>query len=144
MNNIHIAEANWTTQQAQLTSIRRQVFVEEQQVPEELEWDEFDSQCRHVLAIDIDTTLPVGTGRLSTDGKIGRMAVIMSYRKQGVGCKILQKLVELAMQDGLQQVYIHAQIHAAPFYQGFDFIKEGETFMEAGIPHVKMVKLCNV
>ncbi|MFV2056623.1 MAG: GNAT family N-acetyltransferase [Thiohalomonadales bacterium] len=144
MNSIQILPADWKTQHTILSEIRRTVFIEEQQVPEELEWDELDPSCLHVLALDSHSDIPVGTGRLSTDGKIGRMAVIKQYRRRGIGCEILKKLIELAIANGSQQVYLHAQLQALPFYQTFEFVIEGKTFMEAGISHVKLVKRCAI
>ena len=73
---IDIAEVNWSEQQAALSQIRREVFIEEQHVPEGLEWDGLDPECRHVLAVASDSGLPVGTGRLVADGQIGRMSVL--------------------------------------------------------------------
>jgi len=144
MHDIKIIQADWTSHHTILSAIRRSVFIEEQQVPEELEWDDLDPSCTHVLARDDRSNLAVGTGRLSTHGKIGRMAVIKDYRRLGIGGKILEKLVELAITQGKQQVYLHAQLQAVLFYQTFEFVIEGKTFMEAGISHVKLVKRCAV
>jgi len=136
--NIDVKEVHWSEQQATLSQIRREVFIDEQHVPAALEWDGLDPQCRHVLAVDRDAGLPVGTGRLVADGQIGRMAIRKGYRRQGIGRQILQQLLELARRDGHQQVYLHAQLTAVAFYQQAKFEACGETFMDAGIPHVKM------
>ena len=135
---IDVSEVSWSEQQAALSQVRREVFIEEQQVPETLEWDGLDPQCRHVLAMDRESGIAVGTGRLVADGQIGRMAIRKEYRRQGIGHRILQQLLEIARRDGHQQVYLHAQLTAVVFYQQAKFEACGETFMDAGIPHVKM------
>ena len=134
-----VTEVNWSDQQEALSQIRREVFIQEQHVPEDLEWDGLDPGCRHVLAVECDSVLPVGTGRLVADGQIGRMAIRKDYRRQGIGRKILQQLIEIAIQDGHKQVYLHAQLTAVDFYIQAKFEVCGETFMDAGIPHVKMM-----
>ncbi len=140
MTNIQIMEADWSQQQPVLAMIRHEVFIVEQQVPEELEWDGVDADCRHVLALDKSLDLPIGTGRLVPDGQIGRMAIRKDYRRQGIGYAILQKLIELSIRDGQTQVFLHAQLYAVAFYQKAQFKVSGETFMEAGIAHVTMIK----
>jgi len=135
---IEVMEVNWSEQQVALSQIRREVFIEEQHVPEALEWDGLDPACRHVLAVDKEIGLPVGTGRLVADGQIGRMAIRHDYRRQGIGRQILQQLIALARRDGHEQVYLHAQLYVVEFYLQAQFEACGETFMDAGIPHVKM------
>ncbi len=82
----------------------------------------------------------IGTGRLVNDGQIGRMAISKSYRRQGIGHKILQQLIILAEGSGQSSVYLHAQCYAVAFYQQAGFNVVGKTFMDAGIEHIKMVK----
>ena len=135
---IDVAEVSWSKQQAALSLIRREVFIDEQHVPEDLEWDGLDTACRHVLAEERDSGTPVGTGRLVADGQIGRMAIRKPYRRQGIGHQILQQLIELARRDGHQQVYLHAQVYVVEFYRQAQFEVCSDTFMDAGIPHVTM------
>ena len=141
MTSIKIFEADWTQQQEALSGIRREVFIEEQNVPEELEWDGIDAVSVHVLAYDNFNDIPIGTGRLASDGQIGRMALRKDYRRQGIGHAILKKLIELALRDGHSNVYLHAQLYVVDFYKQAGFEAVGETFMDAGIPHVKMTLL---
>ncbi len=136
---IDIIEAEWPRDQNALGMIRQEVFIEEQHVPEALEWDGLDSECRHVLARDLSTDLPIGTGRLVADGQIGRMAICKDYRRNGIGSLLLEKLLELAKLDGHTQVYLHAQLYVVDFYKKAHFEVSGATFMDAGIPHVKMI-----
>ncbi len=132
--------AVWPQDEQLIHSVRKAVFVQEQGVPADLEWDGKDRECTHVLAELVIGAKrdAVGTGRLLPDGKIGRMAVLSKYRGKGIGGEILTALVEAARTRGLHEVYLHAQSHAMAFYQRFGFVVEGDEFQEAGIPHLKM------
>lgn len=130
--------ASWAHDADSLRHIRHEVFVVEQKVPKQLEWDGEDEACHHALAF-IDGHC-VGTGRLSREGKIGRMAVLRPARGLGVGSALLEKLVSMAVGAGMEQVYLHAQIHALAFYERHGFIAEGPEFDEADIPHQHMVR----
>jgi len=133
----HVDEVSWADAAQALGAVRRTVFVVEQQVPEDLEWDGIDERCRHVLARGEDG-LAIGTGRLLPDGHIGRMAVLRGYRGKGVGRAILAKLVEIAFARGDRVVVLSAQTHAIDFYRRSGFEVSSAEFMEAGIPHVEM------
>lgn len=113
------------------------MFVVEQRVPEELEWDELDERAYHVLATS-EAGDAVGTGRLNLDGRIGRMAVLREWRGRGVGSAILQALLALAAKEGCTSVRLHAQVQALEFYRRFGFRATGPQFDEAGIPHRTM------
>lgn len=134
-----IESAEWAAAGDALRAIRRRVFVEEQNVPEELEWDDEDASSRHVIAV-AGGGVPVGTGRLLRDGHIGRMAVLKNWRGMGVGSALMHCLLRLAGEAGHRVVRLHAQIHAVGFYEKHGFVAEGEEFMEAGIPHVVMTR----
>ena len=132
-----VREVGWDIDGLALRAIRTKVFVEEQRVPEALEWDGLDESSRHVMAVSADGT-PVGTGRLLRDGHIGRMAVLKEWRGRGVGSALFERLLSIAGSMGLDEVKLHAQTHAIGFYAKQGFAVEGEEFMEAGIPHVEM------
>lgn len=132
-----IAPAAWPGDEASIRAIREQVFVREQQVPAELEWDGKDADCVHLLAYDMDGKA-VGTARMQADGHIGRMAVLADWRGQGIGGALLQMLIERAAAHQLAEVFLHAQTQAAGFYHQHGFIAVGDEFEEAGIPHVRM------
>jgi predicted GNAT family N-acyltransferase len=117
--------------------IREKVFIEEQKVPRELEWDEWDERCDHAVACDAQG-LAIGTARLAPDGKLGRMAVLRERRGLGVGAALLDALLARARERSLERVTLHAQTHAAGFYRRFGFSERGGEFSEAGIPHVEM------
>ncbi len=125
-----------------LRAVRFTVFVDEQNVPEEIEMDERDPVCEHVLALDDDGE-PIGTGRIDLDdsGRVGRLAVVAAHRREGIGTALMEALHELAIESELDSVWCHAQLAAVAFYEqlGYD-VGDGDSFMEAGIEHVRMVK----
>lgn len=135
--SVRVRTGFWEELREQAQAIRYQVFVIEQKVPVELEWDEMDAQCLHALACD-EQGRSLGTGRLLPDGHIGRMAVLAEARGQGVGSRILQALMAAARERGDAEVVLSAQLHAEPFYARHGFAREGEEYMDAGIPHVSM------
>src|SRR5688572_6541961 len=119
-----ILRVDWASYHRQIMLIRRTVFVREQGVPESEEVDSMDPLCRFVLAIDIDDN-PVGTARLLPDGRVGRMAVLKSYRGLGLGSLVLRELLKIAEEAGIKNLFLHAQLNAIPFYQKHGFIAEG-------------------
>lgn len=139
MDDIEYCVTTWGVDRPLLQEVRRKVFVVEQQVPEEEEWDEDDPLSVHVLATR--NREPVGTGRLTPAGKIGRMAVLSEVRGKGVGSELLRMLVGEAVHRGLVALRLNAQVHAIPFYERHGFSAEGPVFMEAGIPHRSMRRM---
>ena len=137
-HNIKIHIADWHTEKDSLAQIRRRVFIAEQKVPEELEWDEFDDSSIHFLVTREDQ--PIACARLKPDGKIGRMAVLAEHRNQGTGSKLLQFILRKAGEQKLEKVYLHAQVTAVPFYEKQGFTAVGDIFYEADIPHREMLK----
>jgi len=129
--------ADWSRDEERLKAIRHQVFVIEQHVPQELEWDGIDAGCRHALAEDLSGNA-IGCGRLLPDGHIGRMAVLAEWRGKGVGGALLQHLVEFARDAGHERVMLNAQVQAMPFYARRGFTPYGDEFEEAGIAHRAM------
>lgn len=133
----YIREAEWITEQAQISAIRQQVFVVEQHVPPELEWDGLDEAATHLLAIAEDGK-PVGCARILIGASVGRMAVVASWRGRGVGWMLLQSAIEYCRQEGWLHIEVSAQTHAIPFYEKAGFQVSGEEYMDAGIPHRDM------
>jgi len=120
-------------------AIRMRVFVKEQGVPEEIELDEDEGRAIHFLALIADKV--VGTARVVLrhgGAKIGRMAVLKSYRGMGVGSKLLKLAIETAKRKRARGIYLHAQVSVIGFYETADFRAVGPVFEEAGIPHRKM------
>jgi predicted GNAT family N-acyltransferase len=137
-----VREVAWHTHRVELQAIRRVVFVEEQRVPEELEWDDADARCHHVLAFAPGGEA-IGTGRLLPGGHIGRMAVLAAWRGRGAGSAMLEFLLTLARRQQFEVVRLHAQTHALDFYVKHGFAVTGAEFMEAGIPHRAMTLRLN-
>lgn len=138
--NYNLKTTNWKKDKHALSEIRTTVFINEQNVPEALEWDEFDKDCIHMLVTD-NTNTPIACGRLKPDGHIGRMAVLKKYRKTGIGTSILKQLLKAAKNMNLTKVYLHAQTTAIPFYEKQGFKTCSDEFMDANIPHKSMKKI---
>lgn len=130
---------DWVDAEPLIRPVRETVFIHEQAVPEELEWDGLDPQCAHVLAWN-DQGDAIGTARMQANGTIGRMAVLKDWRGRGAGRALLEALLDCAVRQELTRVTLSAQTHAIGFYERAGFHVVGELFIDAGIPHRKMVK----
>ena len=139
MNKIRVRVANWQKDIADLRRIREAVFINEQQVPPELEWDSDDADAVHFLAYEGDYA--IGTARLLLDGHIGRVSVLKDWRGLKVGDALMNAAVSEAEKRGLKQQMLSAQVHASAFYERLGFNIVSEEFLEAGIPHVDMVRV---
>ncbi|MEO7478941.1 MAG: GNAT family N-acetyltransferase [Lysobacteraceae bacterium] len=135
--NFRVEPADYRTDFQDLRRVREPVFVVEQQVPIELEWDALDPICQHVIARDIENQ-PIGTGRLTPQRKIGRMAVMREWRGRGVGEALLIALIDAARAQRWPDVILHAQVDAIGFYEKYGFIAFDAEFVEAGIRHQAM------
>ena len=122
-----------------ICSIRYEVFVGEQNVPEKLEIDGLDDEAKHVLAF-VDG-VPIGTGRILIDGHIGRVSVLKNYRGHGIGKLIMKELMKWAHDMSLKKVWLSSQWHAHSFYLDLGFVCVGEIYKEAGIDHIKMYRV---
>ncbi|MGX7631439.1 GNAT family N-acetyltransferase [Bacillus thuringiensis] len=128
--------------------IRREVFVKEQNVPLEDEFDTFDTfdevgeKCKHILVYYNE--LPVGTGRIrfvNGTGKLERICILKDYRKYGLGKIIIQALEEIAREKESTKVKLHGQTQAEGFYKKLGYQTSSDVFMEDGIPHILMTKM---
>lgn len=120
-------------------AVRRKVFVEEQNVPEELELDEHDATAVHLLATD--SGRPLGTARLLIDGdhaKIGRVAVLADARGTGAGAALMRAALDTLRARGVRQAKLGSQVHAIGFYEKLGFVAQGPEYDDAGIPHRDM------
>jgi predicted GNAT family N-acyltransferase len=138
-NDFTVAIADWSNEDDRnaCRHVREQVYIVEQKVREEDEWDEFDERSRHVLARDAQGN-PIGTGRLVPNMTIGRMAVLREWRGREVGAMLLHTLLEQARALHYPAIELHAQIQAVPFYERFGFARYGDEYDECGIAHVNM------
>lgn len=137
MSSFSVREVGWLQSREALSAVRKAVFVDEQGVPEALEWDGLDAGGRHLLAEDA-LGGPIGTVRLLGDGHIGRMAVMPKLRGKGVGRALLDEVLRLARRHEMGRLYLNAQVAATGFYERAGFRQVGEEFMDAGIPHRRM------
>lgn len=131
-----IVEASWTEHRDALAEVRAAVFVVEQSVPKDLEWDGQDERAYHWLALEGDK--PIGTVRMLRDGHIGRLAVLNEYRGRGIGRDLLNRIIRHAKMLNLREAWLNSQTHAIGFYEQFGFQAYGPEFQDAGLPHRAM------
>ncbi|HWP19801.1 MAG TPA: YbgC/FadM family acyl-CoA thioesterase [Burkholderiaceae bacterium] len=140
---VHVKVGGWDELGEDAKLIRTEVFVEEQRIPAEMEWDDADRSCIHAVAYN-RFGMPLATGRLLEHvpgvAKIGRMAARRTLRGGGVGRAVLEALMQAARERGYHEAVLHAQTSAAAFYARAGFAPRGPEFDEVGIPHVEMVK----
>lgn len=133
----------WEKAAKEAYAIRQKVFIEEQGVPEHMELDEYDPGASHVLAYQ--NAQCIATARLvrldAKSAQIGRMAVLVSLRGQGIGTAMLKQLIEFALSEGISNLLLHSQVSASSFYEKLGFKAEGPIYQEAGISHRNMILL---
>lgn len=137
---MNIIEVSTSGEMDAVRDLRRAVFVVEQKVPEDLEWDGLDGQARHLLAVVADQ--PAGTLRwrvVGDAGKVERVCVAADQRGSGLGRKLMERvLADIRATPGLRRVKLGAQVSAIPFYESLGFKAYGPVFDDAGIPHRDM------
>jgi len=140
---IDVRLGDWAALGADAEAIRTEVFIDEQKIPKEMEWDEVDRNCVHAVAFN-RLGMPLATGRLLQEapgiGRVGRMASLQSLRSSGVGRRVLDALIDAARARGEVEVVLHAQTSAVPFYARAGFASRGAVFEEAGIAHIEMTR----
>jgi predicted GNAT family N-acyltransferase len=136
MTDYVVEEVSWNLHRETLRAIRGKVFIEEQNVPRDIEQDAADDTATHFLLTR--ETVALACGRMLPDGKVGRMAVLKEHRNKGLGRLLLDHILKHSRQHGMNRLYLHAQAQAANFYLDAGFFHFGEPFDEAGIPHVAM------
>ncbi|WP_209125431.1 GNAT family N-acetyltransferase [Alkalihalobacillus sp. BA299] len=122
-------------------TVRTTVFVEEQKVPEEEEIDQFEDEATHFVVYDDNK--PIGAGRLRTVdgyGKVERICILNDYRKKGIGKLLMDEIESVGQQQGLKKFKLNAQTQAEAFYQSLGYETVSDEFLDAGIPHVTMIK----
>jgi predicted GNAT family N-acyltransferase len=138
MSDIEVRIADWQQDNADLRRIRETVFIAEQSVPPELEWDSDDAEAVHFLALE--SGYPIGTARLLRDGHIGRVSVLRDWRGMNVGGALMKAVIDEAERRGLHEQRLTAQVHATAFYERLGFEVISDEFLEAGLPHVDMLR----
>jgi YbgC/YbaW family acyl-CoA thioester hydrolase len=141
---VEVKVGAWDALEAVARPIRAEVFIAEQQIPADMEWDDADADAVHAVAFN-RLGRALGTGRMLEHvpgvAKIGRMAVAASFRNGGVGRAVLDALLDAARARGDREAVLHAQITAAPFYERAGFARRGPVFDETGIAHVEMLRV---
>jgi len=140
LDTLQIRLAGWEQDSAAIRSVRNTVFSDEQGISEALDFDGRDHECVHVLA-QINEGEAIGTARMLPDGHVGRIAVHKKWRGRSVGTRLVEFLTDVARDRRFAEIHLHSQAQAAEFYSRLGFEARGETFMEAGIEHVLMVRI---
>lgn len=140
-DGLEIRVVDWQQEQDALKTIRKSVFIDEQHIPKELEWDGLDADCTQFLATC--NSVPVATARLTAEGQIGRMAVLEDFRGKGIGSSLLAAVIDQAKRAGHRQVFLHAQVGVIRFYRHCGFTACGDVFIDAGIEHRSMKLVFN-
>lgn len=131
-----VVSGAWDQLQHDAMLVREQVFIQEQQIAAEDEWDEQDAVSLHFVIYREGQA--IATARLLNDHSVGRVAVLKAYRGQGLGQLIMQQIIALAQQQQRPQLHLSAQTHALDFYQQLGFLQQGEVYLECNIPHIHM------
>lgn len=138
MNHQYQVEVvSWQSHQAALSQVRQQVFIDEQNVPVELELDDLDADAIHLL-VENQENQPIACARLLANGSIGRMAVLMDWRMRGIGLAMLDKAISIHRQLGRNTISLSAQTHAIGFYLKAGFVVVSTPYLDANIQHVDM------
>ena len=138
-NNLKIEIVKWIDGLSQLKNIREKVFIQEQKVTPQLEWDGMDEKAIHFLVFNDKAA--IGCARaivIKNHMQLGRMAVLKEYRGQGIGSALIEKAMTTAKLNELSAIYISAQCHAIDFYKKFGFEVTSDIYLDAEIPHRDM------
>lgn len=131
-----VQSGHWDKLEQDAKFIRKQVFIIEQNIPEEEEWDDQDMISDHFVVYDQDQ--PIATARLLQNNSVGRVAVLKAYRGQGIGRMIMLEIIQQAHQQDRKFLQLSSQVHAISFYEKLGFSIQGDAYDECGIPHIKM------
>ena len=131
-----VQSGHWDKLEQDAKFIRKQVFIIEQNIPEDQEWDDQDMISDHFVVYDQDQ--PIATARLLQNNSVGRVAVLKAYRGQGIGSMIMLEIIRQAHQQDRKFLHLSSQVHAISFYEKLGFSIQGDAYDECGIPHIKM------
>jgi predicted GNAT family N-acyltransferase len=136
---LNIRKVNNSSDFFKLLEVRKKVYVDELNVPIELEFDEYDETAFHFV-VEVDDIV-VGTARLvalDNEGNIGRVCILKDFRRKGLGTKLITSIINASMNMGLDRLTVEAKVDALPFYEKMGFVNEGNEYLEIGVPHNKM------
>lgn len=136
MTELKIRSGSWDELQNDAKLIREQVFIQEQHIPVEEEWDAQDAVALHFVVYD--QAQPIATARLLQNHSIGRVAVLKAYRGQGIGKLLMLEMIQQAKHEQRKFLKLSSQVHAMQFYAGLGFTVQGEQYLDCGIPHIDM------
>ncbi|WP_151749649.1 GNAT family N-acetyltransferase [Acinetobacter seifertii] len=131
-----VIAGGWEQLEEDAKYIREQVFIQEQGIAPEDEWDDFDATAVHFMVYDKEQ--PIATARLLTQHSVGRVAVLMPYRKQGIGKILMQHIIDYARNQKLPYLKLSAQTYVTAFYEALGFKVQGEVYQDCGISHIDM------
>jgi len=131
-----IRHGSWNELQSAAKFIRTEVFIQEQKIAAEDEWDQDDKHAVHFILYD--QTRAIATARLLPNHWIGRVAVLKTDRGRGLGKALMQAIIKYAQEQQLDQLCLSSQVHATSFYQELGFACFGEVYEDCGIPHINM------
>lgn len=137
MSEFTVVVGDWHSLQQHAQHVRELVFILEQDIAPEDEWDDQDPISTHFVVYDADQ--PIATARLLSNDHVGRVAVLKEYRSKGIGKLVMQEIIALAKQQQRKELILSSQVHATQFYSGLGFAVQGESYLDCGIPHVDMV-----
>ena len=138
-NNLKVEIVKWIDGLSQLKNIREKVFIQEQKVTPQLEWDGMDEKAIHFLVFNDKAAIGCARAIVIKDHmQLGRMAVLKEYRGQGIGSALIEKAMTTAKLNQLSAIYISAQCHAIDFYKKFGFEVTSDIYLDAEIPHRDM------
>jgi len=132
-----IIAGGWEQLEKDAKYIREQVFIQEQGIAPEDEWDDLDAMVLHFIVYDQEQ--PIATARLLPQHSVGRVAVLMPYRKQGIGKILMQYIIHYARNQKLPYLKLSAQTYVTAFYEALGFKVQGEVYEDCGIPHIDMI-----
>ena len=132
-----IRSGGWEQLEKDAKYIREQVFIQEQGIAPEDEWDDLDAVVLHFIIYDKEQ--PIATARLLPQHSVGRVAVLVPYRKQGIGKILMQYIIDYARHQKLPYLKLSAQTYVTAFYEALGFHVQCEFYVDCGIPHIAMV-----
>ncbi len=136
MTELKIRSGSWDELQNDAKLIREQVFIQEQHIPVEEEWDAQDAVALHFVVYDQNQ--PIATARLLQNNSIGRVAVLKSHRGLGIGKLLMQAIIEQAKSEQREFLKLSSQVYAIQFYAGLGFQVQGDEYLDCGIAHIDM------
>ena len=136
MADFQIQSGDWNELQHDAQFIRRSVFVQEQNISEDDEWDDQDPISLHFVVYDQNQA--IATARLLENHSIGRVAVLKQYRGKSIGQLLMQHIIQVAAEQKREFLKLSAQVYATGFYENLGFMVEGDEYLDCGIPHIDM------